>query len=218
MKQFAVIGLGNFGFHAARELYEHGNEVVAIDVDSTRVQAVDAYATKAIRVDATDMDALQALGLRSMDAVIVSTGFKISISILICLHLQEIGIKKIIAKAVDDDHAKILTRVGATQIVHPERDIAQRVARGLSQPNVIDYIPLAADYELVQIEPPPQFLGRSLKELQLRTEYNVHVIGLKNTGTDDFRLVPQADSRIETGQVLLIIGREKDIARIKSAE
>jgi trk system potassium uptake protein TrkA len=111
MKHFAVIGLGNFGFHAAKALFEDGNEVVAIDEDKARVQTIDPHSTKAVVLDATDKEALKSLGLENMDGVIVSTGTKISTSILICLYLQEIGIKKILAKAVDDDHGKILKRV-----------------------------------------------------------------------------------------------------------
>jgi len=136
MKRFAVIGLGNFGFHAARALYEDGNQVIAIDEDKARVQAIDPYATEALLLDATDKDALKALGLQHMDAVIVAAGAKISTSILICLHLQEIGVKKILAKALDDDPGKILKRMGAAEIIHPERDMALRVARGLSRTTI----------------------------------------------------------------------------------
>ncbi|MBN1841001.1 MAG: TrkA family potassium uptake protein, partial [Deltaproteobacteria bacterium] len=124
MKHFAVIGLGNFGFHATKALFEDGNEVLAIDADKGRAQAIDPFSTEAMVLDATDKEVLKSLGLENMDAVIVSTGTKISISILICLYLQEIGVKKILAKALDDDHAKILKRVGATEIIHPERDMA----------------------------------------------------------------------------------------------
>lgn len=120
MKHFAVIGLGNFGFHAAKALYEEGNEVLAMDTDRAKVQAIDQHSTEAVVLDATDKDALKSLGLEQMDAVIVSTGTKISNSILICLYLQEAGVKKILAKALDDDHAKILKRMGATEIIHPE--------------------------------------------------------------------------------------------------
>ena len=102
-------------------------------------------------MDATDKEALKSLGLEDMNGVIVSTGTKISISILICLHLHEIGVKKILAKALDDDHAKILKRVGATQIIHPERDMAVRISKGLSRPNVMDFIPLSEEYDLVQV-------------------------------------------------------------------
>ena len=166
MKRFAVIGLGNFGFHAAKALYEDGNEVVAIDSDRGRVHAIDPYATEAIVLDATDNESLKALGLENMDGVIVSTGTKISTSILICLHLQEMGVKKILAKALDDDHGKILKRVGATEIIHPERDMAIRVSRGLSRPNMLDFVPLTEDYDLVQVGPPREFIGKSLKDLK----------------------------------------------------
>jgi len=179
MKRFAVIGLGNFGFHAAKALYEDRHEVVAIDTDKARVQAIDAFSTEAVVLDATEKDALKALGLEHMDAVIVSTGTKISTSILICLHLQEQGVKKILAKALDEDHGKILKRVGATEIIHPEKDMAIRVARGLSRPNVLDFIPLAEDFDLVQVAPPKEFVGSSLRELNLRSKYNVHVIAIK---------------------------------------
>ncbi len=215
MKKFAVIGLGNFGFHAAKALFNYGNEVVAIDSEKAHVQAIDQYSTEAILADATDVEALRVLGLENMDAVIVSTGTKISVSILICLHLQEIGVKKIIAKAVDSDHEKILKRVGATQVVHPERDMAERVSRNLSQSNVLDFIPLAAEYELVQIEPPAQFIGKSLKDLDLRARHRIHIIGIREQGPDKFMLVPPADSVIKKDQILIAIGKSEDISKIK---
>ena len=170
MKRFAVIGLGNFGFYAAKALFEDGNEVVAIDTDKARVQAIDPFATEAVILDATDKEALKSLGLRNMDGVIVSTGTKISTSILICLYLQEIGVKKILAKALDNDHEKILRKVGATEIIHPERDMALRISRGLSRPNILDFIPLAEEFDLIQVSPPREFIGKSLKELNLRSE------------------------------------------------
>ena len=187
MKRFAVIGLGNFGFHAAKALYEDRNEVVAIDEDRARVQAIDRYATEAVVLNATDKDALKSLGLENMDGVIVSTGTKISTSVLICLHLQEIGVKKILAKALDDDHAKILKRVGATEIIHPEREMALRVSRGLSRPNVLDFIPLSDEFDLIQVGPPREFIGKNLKELNLRAKYNVHIIAIRE-------LIPETSS------------------------
>ncbi|HPD60776.1 MAG TPA: TrkA family potassium uptake protein, partial [Thermodesulfobacteriota bacterium] len=141
MKRFAVIGLGNFGFYAAKALFEDGHEVIAIDKDKDRVQDIDPHSTEAVVLDATDKDALKSLGLENMDAVVVSTGTSITTSILVCLYLQEIGVKKILAKALDEDHEKILKRVGATEIIHPEREMALRVSRSLSRPNVLDFIP-----------------------------------------------------------------------------
>ena len=216
MKRFAVIGLGNFGFHAAKALFEDGNEVVAIDTEKGRVQAIDPHATESLMMDATDKEALKSLGLENMDGVIVSTGTKISISILICLHLHEIGVKKILAKALDDDHAKILKRVGATQIIHPERDMALRISRGLSRPNVMDFIPLSEEYDLVQVDPPRAFIGKSLRDLNLRAKYNVHVIAIKELVPENFILIPPAGFVIKDSDILVMLGKSEDIKRIKA--
>jgi trk system potassium uptake protein TrkA len=216
MKHFAVIGLGNFGFYAARALFEDGNEVVAIDTDKARVQAIDPYSTEAVVLDATDKEALKSLGLENMDGVIVSTGTKISTSILICLHLHEIGVRKILAKALDNDHGKILKRVGATEIIHPERDMALRISRGLSRPNVLDFIPLADEFDLIQVGPPGEFIGKSLKELNLRAKYNVHIIAIKELVPENFVLVPPASFVIKDSDILIILGKSEDIRRIKA--
>ena len=216
MKRFAVIGLGNFGFHAAKALFEDGNEVVAIDTDKGRVQAIDPYSTEAVVLDATDKEALKSLGLENMDGVIVSTGTKISTSILICLYLQENGVKKILAKALDEDHGKILKRVGATEIIHPERDMALRVSRGLSHPNILDFIPLADEFDLVQVGPPREFIGKNLKELNLRAKYNVHIIAIKELVPENFLLVPPASFVIKDSDILIMLGMSEDIKRIKA--
>ena len=216
MKRFAVIGLGNFGFHAAKALFEDGNEVVAIDTDKGRVQAIDPYSTEAVVLDATDKEALKSLGLENMDGVIVSTGTKISTSILICLYLQENGVKKILAKALDEDHGKILKRVGATEIIHPERDMALRVSRGLSHPNILDFIPIADEFDLVQVGPPREFIGKNLKELNLRAKYNVHIIAIKELVPENFLLVPPANFVIKDSDILIMLGKSEDIKRIKA--
>ncbi|KJS31135.1 MAG: potassium transporter TrkA [Desulfatitalea sp. BRH_c12] len=216
MKRFAVIGLGNFGFHAAKALYEDGNEVVAIDTDKNRVQAIDPHCTEAIVLDSTDKEALKSLGLEHMDGVIVSTGTNISTSILICLYLQEIGVKKILAKALDEDHAKILRKVGATEIIHPERDMAVRISRGLSRPNVLDFIPLAEEFDLIQVGPPREFIGKSLKDLNLRAKYNVHIIAIKELVPENFILVPPAGFIIKDSDILIMLGKTEDIRKIKA--
>jgi trk system potassium uptake protein len=215
MKKFAVIGLGNFGFHAAKALFEDGNEVIAIDADRAKVQAIDQFSTEAVVLNATDKEALKSLGLEEMEAVIVSTGTKISISIMICLYLQELGVKRILAKALDTDHEKILLRVGATEIIHPERDMAIRVSRSLSRPNMLDFIPLSNEFDLVQVEPPKEFLYHSLKDLNLRATYNVHIIAIKKLTPESFILVPPADYVIQQDDTLMILGKSDDIKKIK---
>jgi trk system potassium uptake protein TrkA len=215
MKRFAVIGLGKFGFFVAKSLFEGGNEVIAIDADRNRVQAIKSFCSEAIVMDATESEPLKSLGLEVMDAVVVSTGTNISISILISLHLHEIGVKKILAKALDEDHAKILSKVGATEIIHPEKDMAVRVARGLSRPNVLDFIPLEEDYNIVQVGPPSAFIGKSLKELNLRANYKVYVVAVKELDPENFILVPPASFVIKESDILTMLGKSKDIKRIE---
>jgi trk system potassium uptake protein TrkA len=216
MKKFVVIGLGNFGFHVAKTLYADNNEVIAIDMDKARVQAIGSHASEAVVMDATDRDALAALGLDAMDAAVVSTGTKISISVLICLYLSEMKVKKILAKALDEDHAKILRKVGATEIIHPERDMAVRVARSLSTPNILDFIPLSEAFDLIQIGPPREFIGKSLKDLNLRAKYNVHVIAIKELVPENFVLAPHADFVIKDSDILIMLGKSENLKRIKS--
>ena len=128
MKRYGVIGLGSFGYYIAKGLYESGNEVIAVDMDRNKVQAMEQYCTDGIVMDATDKEKLKAIGLEETDAVVISTGEKISISILVCYYLKEIGVKRIVVKATDDDHANILRMLGATEIIHPEKDMAARIA------------------------------------------------------------------------------------------
>lgn len=216
MKRFAVIGLGNFGFFTAKALYEDGNEVIAIDFDKGRIQAIDSHCTQAIVLEATDKERLKTLGLEMMDGVIISTGTKISTSILICYYLQEIGVKRILVKALDEDHGKILKKVGATEIIHPERDMALRISRSLSQPNILDFIPLSDEFDLVQVGPPREFIGKSLKNLNLRAKYNVHIIAIKELVPENFILVPNADFVIKDSDILMMLGKSEDIKQIKA--
>lgn len=216
MKRFAVIGLGKFGFYMAKALFEEGNEVVAIDNNKTRIQAIDPFTTEALLLDATDKEALTALGLENMEAVVLSTGLNISNSILICLYLQEIGVKKVLVKALDDDHAKILRRVGATDIIHPERDMAIRVSRNLSHPNILDFLPLADEYDMLQVDPPREFVGKSLKELNLRAKYNVHIIAIKELVPENMVLVPPAGFVIKDSDILVMLGKTQDIKKVKA--
>lgn len=217
-KKFAVIGLGSFGFHAAKTLYNDGNEVVAIDVNRNLVQAIAPYCSEAILMDATDKEAMRTLSLEQMDSVLLATGTKISTSIIICLFLQELGVKTIIAKALDDDHEKLLRKVGATDVVHPERDMARRVARGMSTPNVLDFIPLGKEFNLVQVAPPKEFLGKSLVDLNLRSRYNVHVIAVKELSPENTILAPPANFVVKSSDLLLMLGKAEDISRIKALQ
>ncbi len=215
MKRFAVIGLGKFGVHVVETLYQDGNEVIAIDVDRSKVQFCDPYSTQAIVMDATNKENLEQLSLESMEAVIVATGENTSMSVLICLHLQEMGVKRIIAKAQNEDHGKILRRVGATEVVHPEREMAVRLANNLSRPNVLDYIPLSKDFDLIQVMAPKTFVGKNLIELNLRAKHNVHIIAIKESSTNKTILVPPADFLIKKDDTMILLGKHEDMAKLK---
>jgi len=215
MKRFAVIGAGSFGYHVARALFEKKNEVIAIDRSKDRVQAIEPFCTSAIVQDVTDMEALKGLGLEEMDAVIVSTGANIKHSILICFYLSRLEISRIIAKAEDDDHGEILMQLGATEIIRPGMDMAYRLAMRLTTPNILEFLPLEEDYTIAQVEPPQSFMGKSLKELDLRKRYEVNVIAVKESDPVRFVIVPDADFTVEENDVLIILGKESDLAKIR---
>lgn len=215
MKRFAVIGTGSFGFYVAKALYENENEVIAIDRNKERVQAIEPYCTSAIVQDVTDIKALKALGLDEMDAVIVSTGENIKPSILICFHLSRLGIKRIIVKAEDDDHGEILKQLGATEIIRPSMDMAEGLALRLTSPNILEFLPLAEDYTIAQVNAPPSFIGKSLRDLDLRRRYEVNIIAVKELVPGRFVMVPSPDFAVKDSDVLVMLGKKADLKEIK---
>ena len=212
MGRYAVIGLGKFGSTVARSLHERGHEVVAIDRDRPRVQDVRDSCTQAIEANCTDQDTLRALGLQDADAVVVSLGEQMDASILVTLYLRELGLKEIVVKAVSEDHGKILHLSGATEIVHPERDTARRVARGLGLRSIVEYLPLAADSSLVEVQVPAEFVGRTLAELEIRKRYQVLVVAIKRG--DGLLIATGGDERLQGGDVLVLVGRDADLDRV----
>jgi trk system potassium uptake protein TrkA len=209
MGRYAVIGLGKFGATVVRTLFERGHEVVAIDQDRPRVQEVRDSCTQSIEANCTDPDTLRALGIQDADAVVVSLGERMDSSILVTLYLRELGVKEIVVKAVSEDHGKILHLIGATEIVHPERDTARRVARGLGLRSIVEYLPLAADSSLVEVHVPAGFVGRTLAELEIRKRYQVLVVAIKRG--DGLVIATGGDERLAAGDVLVLVGRDKDL-------
>jgi trk system potassium uptake protein len=209
MGRYAVIGLGKFGATVVRSLHARGHEVVAIDRDRPRVQEVRDSSTQAIEADATDQDTLRALGIHDADAVVVSLGERMDASILVTLYLRELGVKHVVVKAVSEDHGKVLHLIGATEIVHPERDTARRVARGLGVRSIVEYLPLAADSSLVELHVPPGFVGQTLAELDIRRRHQVLVVAIKRG--EDLVIATGGDERLQAGDVLVLVGRDKDL-------
>jgi trk system potassium uptake protein TrkA len=214
MERVIVIGLGIFGFNVAKALFENGKKVVAIDKNKDRVQAIRDYSTKAIVADGTDKEVLESIGLRPDDVVIISFGEDLAASCLTTLHLKELKVKTIIVKVPDEDHKRVLEKVGATEVIIPEKEMADKVARSLIMPNVLDYIPVSREYTICEIVPPKGFYGKTIGEINLRSRFHIEVIAVKEMLPDRILMIPAADFRIKDSDVLVVIGREKDINRI----
>jgi trk system potassium uptake protein TrkA len=215
MKRAVVIGLGIFGFNVAKNLFESGFEVIAIDKNRDVVQAIRDHSTKAIVGDGTDKEVMESIGIQQDDVVIISFGEDLAASSLITLHLKEIKVKNIIVKAPNEDHKHVLEKVGATEVVIPEREMADKVTKSLIAPNVLDYIPLSGDYTICEMAPPGTFFGKTIGDLHLRSRYNVDVIAVKEVLSDQVKMVPNANFIIKDSDILVVIGKEKDIQKMK---
>ena len=216
MKQrVVVIGLGIFGMNLVKELCSSGVEVIAIDKSKEAIQKARDCATKAIVADGTDQEVMNEIGLREDDIVVVSFGEDLAASTLITLHLKQMKGKNIIVKAPNDEHKLILEKVGATEVIIPEKEMADKIAKSIVSPNVLDYIPLADGYMICEIAPPPGFIGKSLAEIQLRSKYHIDVIAVRDMLTEKINMVPAANFVVKDSEVLIVVGKETDIDKIK---
>lgn len=215
MKRAVVIGLGIFGYNIARTLFESGFEVVAIDKNKDIIQKIRDHSTKAILADGTDQEIMDEIGVGEDDIAIISFGEDLAAATLITLHLKQMKVKNIIVKAPNEEHKLILEKVGATEVVIPEMDMAKKVAKSLVSPNMMDYIPLSEDYIISEMAPPNSFLGKTIRELGLRAKYSIEVIAVRDVLSESVHMVPPADFVIKDGEVLVVIGKETDINKIK---
>ena len=217
MKRVVIIGLGIFGFNLMKTLHENGIEVVAIDKNKEVVQQARECCTKAIVADGTSRDVMESLGIHEEDVVIISFGEDLAASTLTTLHLKEMKVKQIIVKAPNEDHKHVLEKVGATEVIIPEKEMADKIARSLISPNILDYIPLSEDYTISEIVPPPSFMGKTIGDLHLRTKYHIEVIAIREVLPERLTMVPQSDFVIKDTDILLVIGREKDINKLSAS-
>jgi trk system potassium uptake protein TrkA len=215
MKRVVVIGLGIFGSQLARQLYEKGVEVVAIDKNRDIIQKIKDHSTKAVLADAADKEVLESIGIAADDTVVISFGEDLSASTLLTLYLKEMKVREIIVKVPNEDYKRILLKVGASEAIIPEREMANKVARGIISPNVLEYLPISEDYTICELAPPAAFIGKSLAELDLRKKYQLQVIAIRDVLSESLQLVPRASSIIKDSDVLVIIGREDDIQKVK---
>ncbi|MBS4216069.1 MULTISPECIES: potassium channel family protein [Neobacillus] len=214
--QFAVIGLGRFGLSIAKKLYESGRDVLGVDVNEERADEAQNYVTHSVIADSTDPEALKSIGIRNFDTVIVAIGNDIQASILSVLLLKELGVNKVIAKALNKLHGEVLKKVGADWVVFPERDMGIRVAHQLISPKVLNFIELSKDYSVEEVKIPEKMTDKTLRELDLRAKYNLSVIAIRHH--DDIFISPSPDKIIDHGDVLVVIGENRDLERFANLE
>lgn len=210
-KSFAVIGLGKFGRSVAIELANTGADVLAVDIDKERVHSVANFVTCAVAVDIRDTEAMDTLGLSNMDAVVVAITEKLDISILATIYAKDAGVKTVVCKAQDEIHKKILEKLGADQTIMPEQETGIRLARKLSNRRVINFMEISDKLKMVEIDVKPNWIGKSLMELDLRKKENLNVIAVRQDTSSEYEVNPSPDIRLTDKMTMLITCDVKDL-------
>lgn len=214
MKSYIVFGCGKFGSSAAKTLSELGNEVMVVDINLDSIEEIADYVTTAIQCDVMDENATSEMGLKNFDAAVVAIGTNFEAAIMSTVLAKEAGIEYIVAKATSNRQALILKKLGADKIIFPERDMGVRVAHNLSASNLMDFIQLSPDYSIAEFLCPVTWVGKNLKQLNVRSKYKVTVLAIER-GNDDIKIDPYPDSLLQEGDVLVLLGKDEDIKEIE---
>lgn len=212
--EVGIIGLGKFGGTLGATLAELGHRVVGVDDHESRVRHLQDVFSQVYVGDASDKSMLEQLRFQDLDAVAVSVGGAMETSILVTLNLQELGVRHIIAKAVSTEHGKILRRLGAHQVIQPEADVAVQTAHRLSNPGMLDLLPLGGGVLVQEIEV-REWEGKTLRELNLMNTHGVLVAAVKRAGDTEFRFVPDADAPCTRGDKMVLIGSQDAVLALK---
>lgn len=217
MKRFVVIGLGNFGASAAEALHAQGHEVIAVDPREEAVDRIAPHVTRAAVADGRSVDALERIGVRGADAGIVSTGDDITASILSTMALRDLGVPDVYVKVISRDHARVMERIGATETVFPERDTGLALASRLSGSAILNYVRLGTGFSVQEMAVRADWVGKSLRELELPRKYGITVIALHDILHDKMVATPDPDVVLKGSETLLVAGRDEDLARAAEA-
>ncbi len=213
MKFYVVIGLGRFGSALARQLCKLGAEVLALDVKGDLVQQIANDVTHAVVGDAQDKEVLRALGVRNMDCAVIAIGDNLAASVLVTMNLKELGVPYIVCKAHDETHRKVLEKLGANRVIIPEYEYAQRLARTLNSHNVLDYIELSEDFGILDVPAPKTWIGKTLRELNVRAKLGVNIIAVENDGKTN--VSPTADYAVREGDTLVVLGDNVALEKVQ---
>ena len=214
-KQYIVVGLGRFGRAIAETLCLDGAEVLGVDRRMDLVEDMRDILTHTVQIDAMDREALGALGVQDFDVAFVTMGSDIRASGTIVLMLKELGAKRVIAKAHDEFHGRMLEKLGADQVLFPERDMGRRVARNLISGNVIDYLELSSEYSMAEIRPRPEWVGRSLMELSMRSKLGINVVAIRSG--EKLNAMPMPEDVLQEEDVLLAVVKEETLKKLNQA-
>jgi len=217
MKDIAVIGLGKFGQSVATTYSKSGGNVIAIDSDEEKVQEVADIVTYAVKADITDVDVVKNLGLSNVEVAVIAISDNLEASVMAVILCKEEGVPYIVAKAQNEIHGRVLKKVGADNIVYPEKEMGYRLARTFKVDNLIDMVDLSEEFSIIEIRTPKEWVGKSLIELNVRKKYDINIIAVKCGGEIDVTMDPNRAFREESS--LVIIGRndliDKTFKRIK---
>ena len=213
MRQIAVIGLSAFGLALVHALARQRCRVLAVDLDEYKINGIKELTDEAVIADARDPRALEALRLQDYDAVVLSLGEPLDASLLAALHLRDLKVRHIVAKAASEDHRRLLQHLGVQEVIFPEADMARRTARTLSSPGFLDTLSLGEDITIVEVSPPDGVVGQTLAELGLRKEYGVTVVALRDMLRDELRVNPDPHTPITDSDALIVLGKDEDIDR-----
>ena len=214
MKAYVVIGLGRFGTELATRLYACGEEVMAIDTDDALIDKIADRVTRAVCADARDKDVLEKLGVENFDRAIVAVGSDLAAAVLITMNLKTLGVPFVMCKARDDTYREILERLGADRVVIPEREVADKLALGLTHAGVMEYIELSQEFGIVEMEPVPEWVGKTIRELELRKRYGVNVIAMRRG--DAIRIPPDIDAPVENDMIMVMLGQYDMFEKLKN--
>jgi len=215
-RRFAILGLGQFGRALCRELSRLGAEVLAVDVSAKRIEQIKNEVAGAAIADIRDRAALEELFSSPFDVAVIAIGGALEAAIMATLHLKEMGVEQIWVEANTREREQVMLRVGATRVISPEREMGRRLAQRLANPNLMEFLPLTGGHAVVEVEAPSWALGKSLAELHLRSTMNLAVIRIRSADGKD-AVVPGGDARVGGGDVMTLVGLDRDIARFREA-
>ncbi len=214
MKSYVVIGLGRFGTELATRLYACGEEVMAIDTNGQLVDKIADRVTRAVAADARDIDVLEKLGVENFDRAVVAVGSDLASASLITMNLKSLNVPFILCKAHDDTYRAILEKLGADRVIIPEREVADKLALGLTHAGIMEYIELSQEFGVVEMEPIPEWVGKTIREMELRTRYGLNVIAVRNH-ENAIKIPPDIDTPIEADVIMVMLGKYEMFENLK---